>query len=294
MNIQTMTLNTLTELQYQEIQELHRRCEAADGLHLKINWDMIKHRHGEEPLDYLAYADGRLVGYLALYVFHDGEAEVSAIVDPDARRQGIFATLLREAGATMRSRGIPQFLFIVDHQSASGQAVARHLGTRFDHSEFKMRMPANEAVQDGAGSVKLIRASESDLEDMAELDGACFGSPFAAVSERSRRDIVHPQRMHYLYRREGRLLGKINLNLIEPGVGFIYGFGVHPSQQGRGVGTAMISELIANYRERVDAFALEVFGENRRALRLYERCGFRLVSQDDYYSLPVPAQEAGR
>ncbi|MBB6673626.1 GNAT family N-acetyltransferase [Cohnella nanjingensis] len=291
MNLQTRILNALSDEQYQEIQALHRLCESAEGLHLKINWDMIKNRLGDERNDYLAYADGRLIGYLALYVFHDGEAEVSAIVHPDHRRQGIFATLLEEARKELVDRRIPQFLFIVDEKSSSGQAVARRLGTRFDHSEFKMKTAAGEAVLADTHPLSLTRATERDLADMAELDGACFGPEFSEVSERSRRDMDHPQRLHYLYREDGRLIGKVNLNVIEPGLGFVYGFCIRPNRQGQGIGRAMLSALMARYQDQVDAFALEVFGENRHALRLYERCGFRLISQDDYYALPTSAQE---
>jgi ribosomal protein S18 acetylase RimI-like enzyme len=54
------------------------------------------------------------------------------------------------------------------------------------------------------------------------------------------------------------------------------GMAIVPAQRGRGVGRFLVRELMREARARNDhAIVLEVIEENRPAVRLYERCGFR-------------------
>ena len=74
---------------------------------------------------------------------------------------------------------------------------------------------------------------------------------------------------------------------VEPGYGFIdtsipeLTVGVRPEARGRGVGTALLRELIQRARlERLPALSLSV-EEDNPAVRLYERLGFVPVGRDD-------------
>jgi ribosomal protein S18 acetylase RimI-like enzyme len=283
---QILSLTQLTEEQYIDIQQLHKVCNQFEQLHIKINWDMIKHRHGDDTNDFLYYMNGTLVGYLALYIFHSGEAEVSAIVHPDYRMQNVFTELLALANQNLLVRGIPQLLFIVDHHSLSGQQMAQHLTTKFTHSEFKMQMKASEFNIQGTKDIQLSHATEDDLEELAKLDAMCFAIEQDIFMEMLKRNFANPDRIFLVYKQDNKVLGKINI-IISQQNGHIYGFCVDPEFQGQGIGTAMIYAALKRYQHQVETFSLEVAGENRLALRLYEKCGFRLMSQDDYYSLPV-------
>lgn len=57
--------------------------------------------------------------------------------------------------------------------------------------------------------------------------------------------------------------------------GGVFGISVSPSHRGRGVGTRLIGRLLEwAPRHGVRRVELEVFGNNGRAIRLYERLGF--------------------
>ncbi len=56
---------------------------------------------------------------------------------------------------------------------------------------------------------------------------------------------------------------------------------VVPSQQNRGIGTAILRDLIGKARSNGKAFTLEVL-KNNRARLLYERLGFRVIGQSEY------------
>ncbi|PTM57860.1 GNAT family N-acetyltransferase [Desmospora activa] len=286
MSHQLFNLSQLTEEQYTAIQQLHQECSRFEQINIKINWDMIKRRSGVDTNDFLCYVDKKLVGYLALYVFNSSEAEVSAIVHPDYRRQGILKKLLTRAGLELRKRGIPQFLFIVDHQSHSGQQVAKCMKTEFAHAEFQMKMSANHWKLPNMKQIQLEEACLRDTAELAQLDAKCFHMDLARCMEMVKGDFTKPNRVHLVLKRDGKIISKINIRLSQQN-GYIYGFCVDPEFQGQGLGTAILSAALQRFQDQVETFSLEVVAENRHALRLYERCGFRFLSQDDYFALPV-------
>lgn len=55
-----------------------------------------------------------------------------------------------------------------------------------------------------------------------------------------------------------------------------------PEYQGRGIGTAVITGLLAQARARAVPVTLDVLETNRPAQRLYERLGFRPAGQREY------------
>jgi L-amino acid N-acyltransferase YncA len=72
-------------------------------------------------------------------------------------------------------------------------------------------------------------------------------------------------------------LSPISSRHVYRGVGSVSIY-VDPSSAGRGVGTALLRELIAA-SERAGLWTLEagIFPENASSIALHERCGFRLV-----------------
>ena len=59
---------------------------------------------------------------------------------------------------------------------------------------------------------------------------------------------------------------------------------VHPAAQNRGVGTAVLKDVIARAHERRKSVQLRVGLKNERAYRLYERLGFRRVNRTDTHN----------
>ena len=66
----------------------------------------------------------------------------------------------------------------------------------------------------------------------------------------------------------------------------LYSFCVHPALQGQGVGRRLLETLEREAHERgLERLTLEVRADNRRALALYRRMGFKLRRWlDDYYA----------
>lgn len=277
----------LSPRQLDDIRRLEERCNAFEGLTMKLNWSRLKNRPPDEINDFLFYAGDRLVGYLALYVFNPREAEVAVAVHPDYRRQGIFRRLLAAARQELQRRRTPDLLFICERPSASGAACMQALGAKYDFSEYKMNLI--EAVEPSPAPAEfLLRpARPEDAPDLARMDELCFGNPAAETMKQLERELVDGDREFLVALQGAEKVGKVRISKGEGEV-FITAFCVLPEHRRRGLGRAIltrtVAQLVAGHRQPI---SLEVATDNAHALSLYERCGFQTSTAYDYYRLPV-------
>lgn len=135
-------------------------------------------------------------------------------------------------------------------------------------------MPADDAAADRA-----VTIAEATLEDVLPLRGRILRAGLPAEAARSRQD-GQPATVHLAARSaSGDVVGVVSLfpqdTDLAPGVTAMRfrGMAVDPAQQGRGVGRALVRELV----RRARAEGAGVLWANGRdtALSFYERVGFR-------------------
>ena len=88
-----------------EISHLIDICNTHDGLRMRIGLEMLRERSEGEINDFLYYVDGQLVGYLEADSWGKKEKELTGMVRPDFRRQGIFTALFTAAREELQQRG---------------------------------------------------------------------------------------------------------------------------------------------------------------------------------------------
>ena len=122
--------------------------------------------------------------------------------------------------------------------------------------------------------ITLRRGNIKDAEAMGELDRLCFPTPWskAAFEEEFSKN---PFSFYVVAEYEGELLGYGGLWDIK-GEGHITNFAVHPDYRQRGMGTAILKELLELTEERgISSYTLEVRPSNKEAIGLYEKFGFK-------------------
>jgi ribosomal protein S18 acetylase RimI-like enzyme len=277
----------LNEAQLAQIRQLEIACNQFEGLRMKLNWSTLQDRPKDQNNDFLWYADGQLVGYLALYAFNQREAEISALTHPAYRRQGIFKQLLVAAITELKTRGVPELLFICEQGSASGAACLQYLGTRYEFSEYKMQWQESAILNPAPSELELRPAQPEDIPDLVRLDEICFSVSAEIAKRWLAQDLTDPQRKVLVATLGPVKLGKINVLMNEVET-YISGFCVWPEHRRKGYGKIMLTrtleQLVAEGRSNI---VLEVACENEHALLLYQQCGFRTVTAYDYYRLPV-------
>lgn len=277
----------LSQHELEQIEQLAQVCNDFEGLDLKLNWNVLRTRSGKAIDDFLYYADGILVGYLALFAFNSKEAEIGAMVHPDYRRRGVFSRLLQEARSEVARRGIPDILLVVEAASKSGQAFITSLPVRYDHSEYKMELQGEPVQNVFHQRLHFREAQAGDVRDLAHITALAFDIPEEEVQWYTSERLQTPDRHFYVGEVDGKVIGKLDVNLDEQ-TGFIYGFGVLPEYRGQGYGREILARTIQEIKNTGRRkIVLEVATDNPHALGLYHSCGFRETGSYEYYRYSV-------
>lgn len=276
----------LDEQEQADIRELADACEERDGIQLKLNWDMLQSRPADQMNDALFYKDDRLVAFLGIYFIIPSEAELSGMVHPDCRRQGLFTSMLGEALEQLSRREPKAVIYICSRNSASGVAFLQRRGVPYAFSEYVMeRKDAADAPLPSGQQreIDLREARPDDVTVLAELNRVGFDLPEQEAGNLATA-ALSPQEVTYIIESGGRAVGKLGV-LLEGDAAFIYGFCMRPEERGHGLGRAALAGTIERLRREsnIARFQLEVAVSNERALGLYESCGFRRTNVIDYY-----------
>jgi ribosomal-protein-alanine N-acetyltransferase len=132
-------------------------------------------------------------------------------------------------------------------------------------------------------SLKIRPLSRDDLDAVLAIEGAVFSSPWSRRAFEREVDGTVPASITWAALDDGALVGYLVSWLVEDEL-HIGNVAVAPRAQATGVGTALLRRALADAAERRVRFAtLEVRVSNVRAIRLYERFGFRPVAMRKRY-----------
>jgi len=285
-----LALTSLDADQLAQLEELEQAVVDADKIRIKLEMPTLRSRAVSTPHDYLWYDDnGKIVGFVGRYQFQPGVVELTGMVHPDHRRQGIFSKLLDSAQAQTRSEGDDQMLLVADRESDAAAAFADEREAAYHLSEFLMvRDPAEPRgpVIGAAPGVAVRPAQFADAQFVGECMHAAFGDLDSVPTIPDPASLIDPERPTFVILQDEAQVGCVMVRLDEDGQAFIYGLSVIPRMRGRGIGRAALGQLIALLRnEGYEHLALEVAAANERALQLYTGCGFTTTSVMDYYIL---------
>ena len=128
--------------------------------------------------------------------------------------------------------------------------------------------------------------TESDIQEIAELEKECFSEPW---SEDSLKDeLTNETARFYVLRDNEKLLGYIGANNI-CGEVYITNVAVSGACRGKGYGKKLVNHLLKQSElEKALFVTLEVRESNENAINLYEKCGFKKISErKNFYSKPT-------
>ncbi|MGO4270091.1 GNAT family N-acetyltransferase [Paenibacillus sp. TAF58] len=283
----------LSPQELEDVRKLWEVCNSHDHIEIKLNWSTLSDRPSGVTNDFLFYQNDRIVGFLAIYCFMSTEVEISGMVHPEARRQGIFGQMVQHAIAECRRRGVPKLIFINERGSESGKAFLTNLGAAYSFSEYVMELQeqAAETPQDSARNefVAIRLADAQDTELLVKLNMSGFNMSESDTREYVTQTITGDKERTWIAElgEKREPIGKIGAMVEAEESGFIYGFCVVPAYRGKGYGRRILSQTITELKQRDHAgfIKLEVSVENEKALGLYESCGFKTKNANDYYVL---------
>ena len=174
----------ITEADAAEIRALEEVCNQADGIRVKLNWGLVNNRDPEKVCDLCCYRDGQLIGYVPLDGFGDAY-EITGVVRPDCRRQGVFKSLYEAAREEALKQKAKRTSAGELSGLESGNGVVKALGLTYKFSEYRMEADAATLPVLPVSQLHLQDAGEADMEELSQLLGINFGVSAGTLSNRS-------------------------------------------------------------------------------------------------------------
>ncbi|ANS74767.1 hypothetical protein AWM70_09300 [Paenibacillus yonginensis] len=274
---------------WEQVKSLQKEVEQADGISLKLNWDMLQTRKSDEHYDFVYRENGKIIAFLGLYDFAS-KLELCGMVAPASRRKGIFRSLLAEALPPERAAKYKEILLNIPAASASGKGFAARLGLAVTLTEYQMKFNP-EAIGRLAPpllKVSLRKAKLSDCAFLNRLDMQGFGlteeeAGWLNADSLEQNEADGTDSVTYVIEFGGQDTGKIRVQY-GPTESWIYGFVIDAAFRGQGIGRSVLMKLVHDEQAKGRDLFLEVALDNKRALQLYQSCGFEQIQVQDYYS----------
>lgn len=267
------------------IKNLVALCNAAEGIQLKFNLDMMLGRDGQVTSDILAYADDKLVGASPIDGFGDS-AEITLAVDPQHRRQGVGYELYQRARQACIQRKAQRVLMVTVEGASQGQRFIESLGLPYAFSEYRMTLQGRPQPVTLPAGFELRPATSADIPELVRIFAECFGDDQIGAQDYVQRSMSETGGGIELALLHDQPIGQIGVSRNAEHGAYIRGVAVQAASRGHGYGRAMLATTVQRLLDEGETRqALDVETQNSNALGLYESCGFRQVNGFHYYSV---------
>lgn len=278
--------NQLTEQERKAAKALIASCQAYDQTFREPYLSNMLNFNPNMPAFFLYYQEGELLGLLTVYA-DDEDIEVSILVDPSHRRQGIARAMYRSFEKEMASYPIRSVTFqtervFLDHHPD----LASHWDLVEDEeTETWLGRDKTPYALDSRSDVKVLLAEPSYLDAIAQLHYQAFSDPEETL-EVSRRYITEAledsDSLLYILLKEGQVIGVCTVDL-SGNNNYLYGLSVAEAYRGQGYGSYLAKSVVNQLIVHNDkSFQIAVEDNNIGAKHLYEKIGFTKQTQVVY------------
>lgn len=282
MHLIVTSFNRLTLEQKEEVINLENLAFERDGLENhgylsnEINFDK------EVPCFYLCHEEGKLIGFLTIFMPTRQEAEIMAVTHPQYQKQGVFSVLLKCAKEELRKNQVEHILYCVEPKSNQARYVLEALHvSEISHSEYRMTLLQENALKDlpVQDNLYVKKVCLENASDFVRMRIEAFGKEEEDhVIEEA---IASENRRGYLLYDKITPVGEFVMGYEDET--FIYGVAIDKAFRGKGYGKYLVQKAIELGLERGRKIALDVDSMNPIAMQLYKKCGFEITFQVDYY-----------
>jgi len=264
------------------LQSLLGACQKTDGHIIPIYPHLlVEHRPG--PSSLLYYDDGMLVGFLAIFHFHPDTCEITLLVDPTHRKQGLATALWDTMLPSVHAIRPSIKYLIVSAPSGLHQAALEQHAFCFQHSEYDMEYSNNAPCIMPDTPLTIRPAEHTDIPSLCIIDKACFDPNRRQAALRFERTLNNPNIHVFVAEHQHQIVGQVHLTFDDMQAR-LTDLAVLPALQKQGFGHALIAHcLLDAYKHHQHRVVLVVAAQNQRALQLYQNLGFKTYNAVDYY-----------
>lgn len=232
-----------------------------------------------------------MLGLITVYADNE-DVELSTLVHPNNRRQGIVRALFKSFGEETASYPIQSVTFQTERVFLNCHpSLASHWGVIEDEeTESWLGRGRLPYALDSRLDVKVLLAESSYLEEITQLHHQAF-SDAEETLEVTHRYIAEALKdsdsLLYILLKEGKIIGVCTVD-ISGNSNYLYGLAVAEVYRGKGYGSYLAKSVVNQLIERNDKpFQIAVEDDNVGAKHLYEKIGFIKQTQMVYLKQKV-------
>lgn len=278
--------NQLTEKERKAVKALITSCQAYDQTYREPYLSNMLNFDPNMPAFFLYYQEGELLGLLTVYADNE-DVELSILVDPNHRRQGIARALYKSFEEETASYPIQSVTFQTERVFLDRHPnLVSHWGLIEDEeTETWLGRDRSPYTLDSRSDVKVLLADSSYPEEIAQLHHQAF-SDAKETLEVSHRYIAEAlddaNSLLYILLKKGQVIGVCTVD-VSGNSNYLYGLAVAEAYRGKGYGSYLAKSVVNQLILKNDkTFQIAVEDDNVGAKHLYEKIGFVKQTQVVY------------
>lgn len=280
-------LNQLNGRQREEVRKLEDICREHDKIQGGIALTAEDGDAGK-PLFFMCYEEELLAGFATMYPTGSASAEICAYIHPDFRKRAMYKKMVTAVRKEVEKLALQEVYLV--HEPRANDAFEDILNSElfeYAYSEYLMEWKYSYALLP-TNTLTVQVLTEEKTDAAAALFAGAFLSEEAAAKQRI-CELMKEGYRYYLVFEQKTPVGMFCLMDGEESE-YVFDFAVDGDRQGRGIGKAMLKELIRLVQKEAEVqgrepkrIRIQVGSRNEAAFRLYQKNGFQVISQRDYY-----------
>ncbi len=285
MRIQIKRLKQLNSNHKQAMRALEDECKAFDGINMSAELTTDMNFDKNVRSFFLLYRGSELAAFISLFIPSECEAEATAYVKPAYRKLHYFSRLVTEVCDELKKHGINKLL-LVSAPCASAKCTAEHMPVSLQHSEYVMKYNKASGSTDITcqTDINLFPVTATDADELVPITMTYFD--YSEESERHFFDNIMSDSEISMYKAllNDKIVGSVCVRY-SGDTAFIFGLGIASGLRGKGYGKALLALTMNRIEEKsAQTIVLEVGSENKAAFSMYQKYGFAVISQIDYFT----------
>lgn len=278
--------HTLNDHQLLEAKALIATCQNNDGTFRDPYLSNMLNFDPNMPAFFLYYEKGELVGLLTVYA-DDPDVDVTILVHPNHRRQGIARALYRSFEKETASYPIESVTFQTERVFLEKHPeFASNWGLVEDEeTETWLGKDRRPYPLETVSNLEVVLADRSYQDQISQLKFQVFSEEHESrevVDRYVAEALKDPESRLYILLKDGQVIGTCTVDL-SSNTNYFYGLAIAELERGKGYGSYLAKSLVNQLIGQNDkAFQIAVEDSNVGAKRLYEKIGFVKQTQVVY------------
>ncbi|WP_294760405.1 GNAT family N-acetyltransferase [uncultured Lactobacillus sp.] len=280
----------LSDKEQRQANELTERVQKADRTYSDFYLSNQFNYFQDMPTFILAYDENKLVGLTMLYADEgpEEEVEVNLEVDPEFRRQGIATRMFEHAKRIMVQYGYHKWEFVTEKVFLEkNPSFLKNMSLKVVPEDSDYYMRTVEAVMiektDKLNQVLAVKPlTMSYVDQVAKAHSNAFGDAIATSTKYIKNSLLDKDTKSFILLKGNEVLGYCAVDHGE-NEDYFFGLFIDKPFRGKGFGTFFIKKMmVILQKEGSKVFALNADVDNKAAIHIYEKAGFKILSETLY------------